>query len=86
MAFSSVLFQRRDSIVANVKTTFNTRHDSLFMVFGVPNAKYLSFGIPNRNALIAFSLVRTMNYTEVVLLLRSELPGKEMDYITDLQK
>ena len=38
------------------------------------------------NTFIVFSLVRTMNYTELVLLVRSELPGKEMDYITDLQK
>ena len=56
------------------------------MVFSVPNAKYLPFGILDGNALIVFSLVRTINYTELVLLVRSELPGKEIDYITDLQK
>jgi len=32
--------------------TFNTPHDALFLVFGVPNAKYLAFGTPDKNALI----------------------------------
>ena len=31
--------------------TFNTLHDALFLVFGVPNAKYLAFGTPDENAL-----------------------------------
>jgi len=31
--------------------TFNTPHDALFLVFGVPNVKYLAFGTPNENAL-----------------------------------
>ena len=31
--------------------TFNTPHDALFLVFGVPNAKYLAFGTPDENAL-----------------------------------
>ena len=31
--------------------TFNTPNDALFLVFGVPNAKYLAFGTPNENAL-----------------------------------
>ena len=30
---------------------FETPHDGLFLVFGVPNAKYLAFGIPDENAL-----------------------------------
>ena len=30
---------------------FNTFYDILFWVFGVPNAKYLAFGILDRNAL-----------------------------------
>ena len=35
---------------------FNTFHDGLFLVFGVPNAKYLAFDIPNGNALIVVNL------------------------------
>ena len=31
--------------------TFNTPHDALFLVFGVPNTKYLAFGTPDENAL-----------------------------------
>ena len=31
--------------------TFNTPHDALFLVFDVPNAKYLAFGTPDENAL-----------------------------------
>ena len=34
---------------------FNTPHDSLFLVFGVPNAKYLAFGTPDGHALKAFT-------------------------------
>ena len=30
---------------------FNTLHDGLFLVFGVPNVKYLAFGTPDGNAL-----------------------------------
>ena len=29
---------------------FNTPHDGLFLVFGVPNAKYLAFSTPDGNA------------------------------------
>ena len=32
--------------------TFSTSHEGLFLVFGVPNAKYLAFGTPDENALI----------------------------------
>ena len=31
--------------------TFSTSHEGLFLVFGVPNAKYLTFGTPDENAL-----------------------------------
>ena len=34
--------------------TFNTPHDALFLVFGVPNAKYLAFGTPDSDALRNF--------------------------------
>ena len=34
---------------------FETPHDGLFLVFGVPNAKYLAFGIPDENALNGFN-------------------------------
>ena len=37
--------------------TFNTPHDALFLLFGVPNVKYSSFGTPDENALIVI-LVR----------------------------
>ena len=33
--------------------TFGTSHEKSFLVFGVPNAKYLAFGTPNGNALRA---------------------------------
>ena len=29
---------------------FNTPYDALFLVFGVPNAKYLAFGTPDGDA------------------------------------
>ena len=32
-------------------STFSTAHDALFLVFGVPNAKYLAFGTPDENTL-----------------------------------
>ena len=32
--------------------TFSTLDDALFLVFGVPNAKYLAFGTPDENALM----------------------------------
>ena len=32
-------------------STFNTAHDALFLVFGVPNSKYLAFGTPDENTL-----------------------------------
>ena len=31
---------------------FGTPHEGLFLVFDVPNAKYLEFGTPDENALI----------------------------------
>ena len=31
--------------------TFSTPHEGLFLVFGVPNAKYLAFDTPDENAL-----------------------------------
>ena len=31
--------------------TFNTPYDTLFLVFGVSNAKYLAFGTPDGDAL-----------------------------------
>ena len=30
---------------------FDTPYEGLFLVFGVPNAKYLTFGMPDENAL-----------------------------------
>ena len=35
--------------------TFSTPHEGLFLVFGVPNAKYLAFGTPDENALIGLN-------------------------------
>ena len=35
--------------------TFSTPYEGLFLVFGVPNAKYLAFGTPDGNALKAFT-------------------------------
>ena len=32
--------------------TFRKSHERCFLVFGVPNAKYLAFGTPDGNALI----------------------------------
>ena len=32
--------------------TFSSPHKGLFLVFGVPNAKYLAFGTPDENALM----------------------------------
>ena len=32
--------------------TFNTSDEAPFLVFGVPNAKYLAFGTPATNALM----------------------------------
>ena len=32
---------------------FRTSHERIFVVFGVPNAKYLAFGTPDGNALRA---------------------------------
>ena len=32
-------------------STFSIPHDALFLVFGVPNAKYLAFDTPDENAL-----------------------------------
>ena len=37
--------------------TFSTPDDALFLVFGVPNAKYLAFGTPDENALRAKNAV-----------------------------
>ena len=31
--------------------TFNTPHEGLFLMFGVPNTKYLAFDTPDDNAL-----------------------------------
>ena len=31
--------------------TFGTPHEGLFLLFGVPNAKYLAFGTPDDSAL-----------------------------------
>ena len=39
---------------------FNTPHDSLFLVFGVPNAKYLAFGTLDGNALKAFTIPKLL--------------------------
>ena len=35
--------------MSQIFLTFNTPHDGLFLVFGVPNAKYLAFGILDGN-------------------------------------
>ena len=37
--------------MSQIFLAFNTPHDGLFLVFGVPNAKYLAFGILDGNAL-----------------------------------
>ena len=39
------------SISQNFETC-STSHEGLFLVFSVPNAKYLAFGTPDENALI----------------------------------
>ena len=40
---------------------FNTPHEGLFFMFGVPNAKYLAFGTIDENALKTyFSLYRLL--------------------------
>ena len=40
---------------------FRTPYEKDFLVFGVPNAKYLAFGTPNGNALIIMvsTLIKT---------------------------
>ena len=46
-----ILFLERNcSYVPNV-LAFGTPHERGFLVFGVPNAKYLTFGTPDENAL-----------------------------------
>ena len=42
--------ERYCSCLPNI-ITFRTSHEKGFLVFGVPNAKYLTFGTPDRNAL-----------------------------------
>ena len=46
--------------------TFNTPHDALFLVFGVPNAKYLAFGTPDGDALNAFIKHIVINVARIV--------------------
>ena len=40
--------------------TFSTPHEGLFLVFGVPNAKYLAFGTPDKNALILLNNLKSL--------------------------
>ena len=42
--------------------TFSTPHKGLFLVFGMPNAKYLAFGTPDENALIEHFIVALKCY------------------------
>ena len=35
---------------------FDTPHERGFLVFGVPNAKYLAFGTPDESALICYKI------------------------------
>ena len=37
--------------MSQIFLAFDTPHDGLFLVFGVPKAKYLAFGTPYGNAL-----------------------------------
>ena len=61
----TVLFLERNcSYVPNV-LAFGTPHERGFLVFGVPNAKYLAFGTPDKNAL------RLLRRRRVSFLLRS---------------
>ena len=54
MADRTVLFLERNcSHVPNV-LAFGTPHEGGFLVFGVPNAKYLAFGTPDESALTLF--------------------------------
>ena len=53
MAFPFIPFQKRDSTVANAKTFWYC----LFLVFGVPNAKYLAFDTLDGNALRAANFI-----------------------------
>ena len=46
--------------------TFKTPHDALFLVFGVPNAKYLVFGTPDGDALIS-SFLRMISTHSFIL-------------------
>ena len=38
-----------------------TPHEKGFLVFGVPNAKYLAFGTPDGNALMASNLYESQS-------------------------
>ena len=37
--------------MSQIFLAFDTPHDGLFLVFGLPKAKYLAFGTPYGNAL-----------------------------------
>ena len=57
MCQNGIFFERADEnalFVAKCQNflAFNTPHDSLFLVFGVSNAKYLAFGTLDGNALV----------------------------------
>ena len=51
MLFCSVPKLRRYYSMSQNFDTFNTPYDTLFLVFGVSNAKYLAFGTPDGDAL-----------------------------------
>ena len=46
--------------MSNNFETFSTPHEGLFLVFGVPNAKYLAFGTPDKNALILLNNLKSL--------------------------
>ena len=46
---------------------FRTPHEKGFLVFGMPNAKYLAFGIPDGNALVKNIMKNVIKIVELVL-------------------
>ena len=51
LAYLSVPFQRWNCSCVSNFIPFRTSHERNFLVFGVPNAKYLAFDTPDGSAL-----------------------------------
>ena len=49
---------------------FGTPHEGLFLMFGVPNAKYLAFGTPDESALIIRFSLSLCHFLHVFVLLQ----------------